>query len=126
MGRFFTLGRLLFVACAAAISGSWEVGLAQVVTYPVDVSSERFTLYTDPNTGRELKLGGFSGLTAVPWDRTGTLFYVITDRGPTIDFGATGKGFPVPDHEVSVITVQVQSNGTGKIVHVLPLRRPGG
>jgi hypothetical protein len=111
---------------AAAISGTAGVGLAQVVTYPVDVSSDRFTLYTDPNTGREIKLGGFSGLTAVPGDRTGTLFYVVTDRGPTIDFGATGKGFLVPDHEVSVITVRLLPNGSGKIANVLPLRRPGG
>jgi len=118
--------RRLFVVCAASLSGSASVGLAQVGTYPVDVSSSRFTLYTDPNSGRELKLGGFSGLTAVPGDLTGRLFYVLTDRGPTIDFGATGKGFPVPDHEVSILTVRLMPNGTGKIVNVLPLRRPGG
>ncbi len=118
--------RVLFSAVLAPISGAWSGALAQVETFQVDVSSPRFTLYTDPNTGRELKLGGFSGLTAVPSDRTGRLFYVVTDRGPTVDFGATGKGFAVPDHAVSILTVQLQSNGSGKVLRVLPLRRPGG
>ena len=35
-------------------------------TYDVDIKSPKYTLYSDPYNGNEIKLGGFSGLYPVP------------------------------------------------------------
>jgi len=94
--------------------------------FPVDVSSDKFTLYTDPNSGATIRLGGFSGLVPAWGTSNGKLFHVITDRGPTVDGPTGGKAFPAPDFTPSIITVHLKANGTGQILKVLPLRKPGG
>jgi hypothetical protein len=89
------------------------------------VHSEEFTLYTDPGSGSEIKLGGLSGL--VPAGPAGSrLFHVITDRGPIIDGPTGGKAFTVPGFSPSILTVQLKSDGRARIVRVLPLRKPDG
>lgn len=110
------------LACAACFSPS---RLTAAETFFVDVSSPHFTLYTDPNTGREVKMGGFSGLAPVPGDRTGTLFHIVTDRGPTLNFGENGKAF-VPGYSPVILTVKLLPGGSAMILRTLPLRKPNG
>lgn len=49
----------VLAACLLATAG---MGSTLAATYDVDVSSPRYTLYTDPYNGNEIKVGGFSGL----------------------------------------------------------------
>ena len=83
-------------ACCAVLGGTLLAQpvsmMAQAVTFDVNLQSAQFTLYTDPYNGNEIKLGGFSGLYAVPGNPDS--FYVITDRGSTTDLtDADGKTF---------------------------------
>jgi hypothetical protein len=94
--------------------------------FPVDVSGKKFLLYTDPNTGATIRLGGFSGLVPAHGTKNGKIFHVINDRGPTVDGPTGGKAFSVPDHTPSIITVLLRADGTGQVLKVLPLRKPGG
>ncbi len=95
-------------------------------TFPVDVSHPKFTLYTDPNSGVEVKMGGFSGLVPAWGSRNGRLFHVITDRGPNVDVAPGGKGFVVPSFSPSILTVLLRHDGTGQILKVLPLKKLNG
>ncbi len=96
-------------------------------TYMVDVSDEAFILYACPFTGNEVKLGGLSGLCPVPRDRTGTLFFATTDRGPSGDYGEEGKFFLDPyGYTPSILTIQLLENGTATILDILPLKKPNG
>jgi phytase-like protein len=102
-------------------------GGARGDVYPVDLSDEKFTLYEDPNTGAEVKLGGFSGLVPAFGVPNGRVFHVITDRGPSVDGpGGTGKAFVAPDYSPSIVTVLLRADSTAQILKVLPLRKPGG
>lgn len=107
---------------------------AQAAVFDVDVSG--YTLYTDPIHGGEIKLGGFSGLYPVPGDQSGTMFYTVTDRGPTQDFTVTNA---VPDttnvvittHKVlpcygmapMIVKVQLLAGGTAQVLEVIPLKK---
>jgi hypothetical protein len=101
----------------------------QAETFNVDVSGH--TLYTDPvHPERQLKLGGFSGLFPVPGDRTGTMFYTVTDRGPTQDFIVetptqtnTHKVLPCFDMAPMIVKVQLLPQGTAQVLEVIPLKR---
>lgn len=114
-------------ALSAVALWAWLVtgSPASADTFLVDVSGDENVLYTDPHTGKQIRTGGFSGLHPVPGDDTGTLFYVVTDRGPGGDFG-DGKFFAVPDSSPSILTVALEEGGTAQIIDVIPLRKPGG
>lgn len=98
---------------------------AQAQVFEVDVSG--YTLYTDPIHGGEIKLGGFSGLFPVPGDRSGTMFYTVTDRGPTQDFitpdGKTHKVLPRYDMAPMIVKVQLLANETAQVLETIPLKK---
>jgi len=96
--------------------------------YPVDNSGTQFRIYTDPNTGETIQLGGFSGMVPVSCFGSGKLLQIVTDRGATGDDpSGKGKCFVNPAYSPSIVTVQLKENvGEGKIVRVLRLRKPNG
>ena len=105
---------------------------AQAAIFDVDVLG--YTLYTDPIHGGEIKLGGFSGLFPVPGDRSGTMFYTVTDRGPTQDFTVTntsGTNIVITTHKVlpctnlapMIVKVQLLAGGKAQVLGVIPLKK---
>jgi len=113
---------LVVVACALT---ALRTG-AKADTFVVDVSDDKLTIYTDPNSGVQVKYGGFSGLFPVPGDRDGKLFYAVTDRGPGVDFG-DGAALVLPHaYSPTITTVRLHPGGTARIHRVLPLRKPNG
>lgn len=101
----------------------------QAAVYDVDVS--KYPLYMDPILPeRQIKLGGFSGLYPVPGDLTGTMFYTVTDRGPTQDFVVetptktnTHKVLPCSAMAPMIIKVQILANGTAQVLDMISLRK---
>src|SRR5688572_26157232 len=103
--RFQTVRRCATASIAAATLIQFT---ATADTWQVNVDDH--LLYADPNPPQnQLKLGGLSGLVAVPGDGSGTLFYAVTDRGPNGDdpAGTTAKFFPVPSFNPSILTIQL-------------------
>lgn len=98
-----------------------------IETNNVDVS--RYILYTDPNhPERQILLGGFSGLVPVPDDTSGTMFYTITDRGPTQDFvvgTTTYKVLPCYNLSPMIVKLHIKPCGTVQVVQTTPLKRKG-
>jgi hypothetical protein len=108
---------------------------AETNVFNVDVSGH--TLYTDPiHPERQIKLGGFSGLIPVPGDRSGTMFYTVTDRGPTQDIIVTNsppgttpivtttyKTLPCFGMAPMIVKVQLQRGGTARVLQTIPLKR---
>ena len=96
--------------------------------WPVDNSGAQFTIYTDPNTGETIQLGGFSGMVPVSCFGPGNLFQIVTDRGATGDDpSGVGKCFVNPAYAPSIVTVQLRGNESqGRIIRVLRLRKPNG
>jgi hypothetical protein len=115
----------LLGAALLAVSGLTSVHAA---TFDVNLQSAQFNLYTDPYTGNQIKVGGFSGLFPVPGKPDS--FYVITDRGPAPDFvDAEAKAYKVwmiPNFGPHLLTVRLMPNGSAKIDEVKPLKRPDG
>jgi hypothetical protein len=115
---------LLGIACALL----WQAPavVAQVETYDAQLQPLKFTLYSDPYNGNEIKVGGFSGL----YPKGGDRFYVITDRGSAPDFtdanGHLFKTFATPDFGPHLLTVRLMPSGKVNIEDVKPLRRPNG
>lgn len=108
-----------------------SVGVASGVladTYDVEVAHPRFTLYTDPYNGNEIKIGGFSGI--YPARGHADRFYVVTDRGPAPDFvSADGRAFKtwaVPEFGPHLIALRLLPTGTAKIDEIQPLRHQHG
>lgn len=96
--------------------------------FDIDVSSEEFTLYTDP-AGNKLKIGGTSGLFPVPGDTSGRLYYTVTDRGPNGDHPTipTMKIFPAAYFSPSIIKIQINpGSGTAEILEIIPMKKPNG
>jgi hypothetical protein len=108
----------------------------QAQTQIFDVDVEDYTLYQDPIHGGKIKLGGFSGLFPVPGDMTGTMFYTVTDRGPTQDFTVTNttlippkivthKVLPCTNLAPMIVKVQLLAGGTAQVLDVIPLKKNG-
>lgn len=78
--------------------------------------------------GIEVRKGGFgSDACAYPGDNS--KFYLITDRGPNIDYkGPEGKGklFPVPEYNPEIGLFQIQKNGSVKLLKTIGLKNPDG
>ncbi|MBI4586571.1 MAG: esterase-like activity of phytase family protein [Planctomycetes bacterium] len=119
------------LACSAVIwSGEGSGGSAHKV-FIIDTSNPTHRIYTDPNTGKVITLGGFSGLVPLPGDPSNQIFYAITDRGPSVDFPpppaeATGKAFADPGFSPKIITILLTRSGRGQILRVLDLKKPDG
>lgn len=113
---------------ATAVLASLGLSTAQAATFDVHLQPKKFTLYTDPYNGNEIKVGGFSGLYPAPGKHDS--FYVVTDRGPAPDFlDADGKAFKtwfVPDFGPQLITVRLSPSGKAFIEDITPLTRPNG
>ena len=119
-------------ACFAALVGTLlalrSTSNAQVTKYDVDLDPPKFTLYTDPYNGNQIKVGGFSGI--YPVAGKPDHFYVITDRGPAPDFvtasGAIRKTFAIPEFGPHLLQVELKHNERAKIKHMKALTRPDG
>ena len=118
-----TMNYLTLIAGAVVLVASYTTSFAAV--YVVDNTAPQHLLYSDPVTGNELRFGGLSGLYPVPGDASGTLYFSVTDRGPSGDIG-TFKAFPVPGFSPSIVKLRLNPNGTADILEVLPLRKPNG
>lgn len=119
-------------ALAAALLGTaflaTKESQAQVQIYDLHLQPQKFTLYTDPYNGNQIKIGGFSGLYPKPGKPNH--FYVVTDRGPAPDVvdgnGEAFKTWAVPEFGPHIITVRIEPSGKAKIEDMMPLRRPDG
>lgn len=87
-----------------------------------------FKVLKKTQDGVEIRKGGFgSDACAYPGDNS--KFYLITDRGPNIDYkGPQGKGklFPVPEFNPEIGLFQFQKNGSIKLLKTIPLKNPDG
>jgi hypothetical protein len=119
-------GLLLLGLGAVGISAPPLAAQMPDAIYPVDNSGARFRIYTDPNTGETLQLGGFSGMAPVSPFGSGKLIQVITDRGASGDDpSGAGKCYVNPSYSPSIVTIQLgDRTGRGKIVQTLRLRKP--
>lgn len=78
--------------------------------------------------GVEIQNGGYgSDACAHPTDSS--LFYLITDRGPNIDYtGEQGKGklFPVPEYSPRIGLFRMEKDGSVSLVKEIILKTPEG
>ncbi len=76
----------------------------------------------------EIRKGGFgSDASAFPGDNS--KFYLVTDRGPNIDYtGPDGKGkmFPVPEFNPEICLFQFTKKGEVKLLKRISLKNPEG
>ena len=85
------------------------------------------TLETTSDNVKILNGGYGSDACAHPTDKS--MFYLITDRGPNIDYkGSKGKGklFPVPNFTPKIGLFQIQNNGSVKHLKTIELKNPNG
>lgn len=78
--------------------------------------------------GVEVRKGGF-GSDACAYPGDSSKFYLITDRGPNIDYkGANGKGklFPVPEFNPEIGLFQIKKDGSVKLLKTIGLKAPDG
>ena len=124
-GKFRSRLSTLLGAALVAASGLTFVHAA---TYEVHLQPQKFTLYTDPYNGKEIKVGGFSGLYPAPGKHDE--FYVITDRGPSSDYvDAANKAYKtwlVPGFGPNIISLRLSPSGKAFIETITPLTRPDG
>jgi len=104
-------------------------------TYDLHQQPKKWTLYTDPYNGNEIRVSGFSGLYPVPGQPN--KFYTVTDRGPAPDylepipdtnppqFNAY-KCWAIPEFGPHLIRFRLEPSGKAKIEDIRPLRRPDG
>src|SRR5688572_15869164 len=120
--------RASFAALVGALLTFHSTSNGQVTIYDVDLDPPKFTLYTDPYNGNQIKVGGFSGI--YPVAGKPDHFYVITDRGPAPDFvtasGVTRKTFAIPEFGPHLLQVELKYNERAKIKHMKALTRPDG
>lgn len=87
-----------------------------------------FSILKTTDDGIEVRKGGFgSDACAYPGDNS--KFYLITDRGPNIDYiGSNGKGklFPVPEFNPEIGLFQIQKDGSVKLLKTIGLKSPDG
>lgn len=87
-----------------------------------------YTILSKTSDGVEIRKGGYgSDACAHPTDKS--LFYLVTDRGPNIDFeGANGKGklFPIPEYSPRIGLFKMNNNGTISLVKEIVLKSPDG
>ena len=78
--------------------------------------------------GVEIQNGGYgSDACAHPTDSS--LFYLITDRGPNIDYTGeqgTGKLFPVPEYSPKIGLFRMEKDGSVSLVKEIILKTPEG
>jgi hypothetical protein len=111
------------LSLAACLTCLAFAGPASGDTFTLDVSSDDFTIYTDPNTGNELKLAGLSGLASVPG--AGDMVWAVTDRGPKVD-APDADSFVIPDYAPRILLIQLRNGGVARIVREIRLRKPDG
>ncbi|MCR5045221.1 MAG: esterase-like activity of phytase family protein [Treponema sp.] len=76
----------------------------------------------------EIRKGGF-GSDACAYPGDSSKFYLVTDRGPNIDYkGPNGKGkmFPVPKYNPQIGLFQFQKDGSVKLLKTISLKNPKG
>lgn len=87
-----------------------------------------FTVLGKTKDNIEIRKGGFgSDASAFPGDNS--KFYLVTDRGPNIDYtGPDGKGkmFPVPEFNPEIGLFQFTKKGEVKLIKTISLKNPEG
>ena len=87
-----------------------------------------YTVLAKTNDGVEIQNGGYgSDACAHPTDSS--LFYLVTDRGPNIDFkGNSGKGkmFPVSSYAPRIGLFKMNKDGSVSLVKEITLKSPDG
>lgn len=87
-----------------------------------------YTVLAKTNDGVEIQNGGYgSDACAHPTDSS--LFYLVTDRGPNIDFkGNRGKGkmFPVSSYAPRIGLFKINKDGSVSLVKEITLKSPDG
>ena len=74
--------RACFAALVGTLADIHNTSNAQVTKYDVDLDPPKFTLYTDPYNGNQIKVGGFSGIYPVPANPTISTSSRIAGRRP--------------------------------------------
>lgn len=111
--------------CAFGVFGIPSSGSLKIKS---DGAKIPFKLLKKTGNGVEIRKGGF-GSDACAYPGDSSKFYLITDRGPNIDYkGAEGKGklFPVPDFNPEIGLFQIQKDGTVKLLKTIGLKNPDG
>lgn len=93
-----------------------------------DGSKVPYTVLMTTKDGVEIQNGGY-GSDACAHPEDSSLFYLITDRGPNIDFsGSKGKGkmFPVPDYAPRIGLFKMNEDGKVSLVKEITLKNPDG
>ncbi len=87
-----------------------------------------YTLLAKTADGVEIQNGGYGSDACVhPTDPN--LFYLLTDRGPNIDFtGSNGKGklFPIPSYAPRIGLFKMNKDGSVSLVKEITLKTPDG
>ncbi|MBU6954084.1 esterase-like activity of phytase family protein [Hahella sp. HN01] len=119
MRTFLSKGAFTFCLSAIVATASAQEELVGALAYSVIKKLDN---------GVEVRNGGFgSAMTGHPLKPNH--FYVLTDRGPNVDFdGPEGKGkkFPVPGYSPRIAEVERLGNGELRIARTLTLHAPGG
>ena len=118
---------LLLISCAStqkagttANSPFEKVGL--------NGSKVPYTVLAKTSGGVEIQNGGY-GSDACDHPTDSNLFYLLTDRGPNIDFkGSSGKGkmFPIPSYAPRIGLFKMNEDGSVSLVKEITLKTPDG
>lgn len=87
-----------------------------------------FSVLKTTQDGVEVRCGGY-GSDACAHPTNKNQFYLITDRGPNIDYlGSDGKGklFPTPDFTPRIGLFEIQENGSIRQIKTILLKTPEG
>ena len=126
MKRIKKIGILLGLSsiCSIAIFA----GSSKKVKINENGAKVPFTVLGKTKDNVEIRKGGFgSDASAFPGDNS--KFYLVTDRGPNIDYtGPDGKGkmFPVPSFNPEIGLFQFTKKGEVKLIKTISLKNPEG
>ena len=122
---YIAAAALVLASCASTGVKKSTEGYAAVSKYGSAVPYQVLLKTAD---GVEIQNGGYgSDACAHPTDSS--LFYLITDRGPNIDYTGeqgTGKLFPVPEYSPKIGLFRMEKDGSVSLVKEIILKTPEG
>ena len=122
---YIAAAALVLASCASTGVKKSTEGYAAVSK---DGSAVPYQVLLKTADGVEIQNGGYgSDACAHPTDSS--LFYLITDRGPNIDYTGeqgTGKLFPVPDYSPKIGLFRMEKDGSVSLVKEIILKTPEG
>ncbi len=118
---------LLLISCASTSKAGTTANSA-FEKVGLNGSKVPYTVLAKTSDGVEIQNGGYgSDACAHPTDSN--LFYLLTDRGPNIDFkGSNGKGkmFPIPSYAPRIGLFKMNEDGSVSLVKEITLKTPDG